>query len=121
MECVGINLHYAPVSLSSFCFCEYIDYQQEFPVSWLFSCFTLVFICMHVSMSVSLNEHTSTVQICVCDCIICVSQVHESLWEHLCVSVFRVCVCIGCMCEFEAPLGVLDHTCGYVCVFSVCV
>ena len=30
---------------------------------------------------------------------------------------FDVCVCIGCMCGYEAPLSVLDHTCGYVCGF----
>ena len=125
MECVGINLHYAPVSLSSFCFCEYIDYRQEFPVSWLFSCSTLVFICMHVTMSVSLNEHTSTVQISVSVTVLSVCLRYMSPCGSISVYLCFVFVCVLVVCVNLRPLWVfliipVGMCLCFLCVSSIC-
>ena len=95
--CLCVNLHYAPVSLSSLS----VNILTV-DMSFLFlGCFHVLLLCLSVCMCLclylclSMNEHISAVQICVCDCVICISRVHVSLWEYLCL--MSVCVLVVCV------------------------
>lgn len=119
--CVCVSKFTLCTCSCEFCFCESIDCGHEFLVIWLFSCFSLGFICMYVYLCLSLNEYISSVQtsvsvtvsslssrdtcpcggsVCVYLCFmsVCVLVVHvilRPLWVFLTIP---VCVCFLCVC-----------------------